>query len=64
MFKGQKTYIMGGVTIITAIAAYLVGEASLPTTINLCVTAAMGIFVRDGINTAVKKITSSDKSIY
>jgi hypothetical protein len=55
MLKGYKTYVGGTVTIITAVAAYLVGEADLGTTINLVVTAAMAMFIRDGINTAVKK---------
>lgn len=52
MFKGYKTYILAGVTAIGAIAGYLVGDVSLQATIQLVVTAAMGAFIRDGINTA------------
>ncbi len=57
MLNGYKTYILGGVTIISAIAAYLVGDASLANTINLVVTAGMGIFIRNGISTAVTSVT-------
>ena len=40
-------------TIIGAIAAYLVGDTTLTDTVNLVVTAGMGVFIRSGINTAV-----------
>lgn len=53
MLKGKKTYIMGGVTIIAAVAAFLVGDADIGTTVNLVVSAALAMFIRDGINTAV-----------
>jgi len=53
MFKGYRTYILGAVTIIGAIAAYLVGDTTLTDTVNLVVTAGMGVFIRSGINTAV-----------
>lgn len=56
MLKGYRTYILGGVTIIGAIAAYLVGDTSLTEAINLVVTAGMAMFVRSGVNTAVSKI--------
>lgn len=49
MLKGYKTYILGGVTIIGYAAAYLVGDASLPDTINMIVTAGLAIFIRNGI---------------
>lgn len=55
MLKGYRTYILGAVTIIGSVAAYLVGDASLSETINLVVTAGMGIFIRSGVNTAVDK---------
>ena len=54
MLNGYKTYILGAVTIVGAIAAYLVGDASLSETVNLVVTAGMGIFIRNGIATATK----------
>ena len=56
MLKGYRTYILGGVTIIGAVATYLIGDASLNETINLVVTAGMGMFIRSGVNTAVEKL--------
>ena len=53
MFSGYKTYILAGVTVIGAIAAYLVGSADLNATVQLVVTALMGAFIRNGIATAV-----------
>ena len=53
MLKGYRTYILGAVTIIGAIAAYLVGDVSLTETVNLAVTTAMGMFIRSGVNTSV-----------
>ncbi|MFZ8915158.1 MAG: hypothetical protein ACO2YP_11260 [Pseudomonadales bacterium] len=40
--------------VIGAIAAWATGEAELSTTIQLVVTAMMGAFIRDGVNTAAK----------
>ena len=55
MFKGYKTYIMGGVTIISAAAAYLVGDISIADAAQLVITAVLGMTVRAGITTEVKK---------
>lgn len=55
MLKGYKTYIMAGVTAIGAIAAYLVGDLNVAAAVQLVVTAVMGAFIRDGINTAASK---------
>lgn len=55
MLKGYRTYILGAVTIIGAAAAFLVGDTGLSETINLIVTAGMGMFIRSGVNTAVEK---------
>jgi len=49
MLKGYKTYITGGVTIIGAVAAYLVGDADLVQTAQLVVTAVLGMTVRNAI---------------
>lgn len=57
MLKGYRTYILGAVTIIGAVAAYLIGDAGLSETINLIVTAGMGMFIRSGVNTAVQNIS-------
>ena len=49
MLKGYKTYIVAGVTVIGAIAAYLVGDATLQATIQLVVTAVLGATIRHGV---------------
>ncbi len=54
MLKGYKTYIVAGVTVIGAVAAYLVGDATLSATIDLVVTAILGATIRSGINSAAK----------
>ena len=58
MLKGYRTYILGGVAVIGAIASYLIGDASLTETINLVVTAGMAMFVRSGITTEVAKVAA------
>jgi len=55
MLSGYKTYILGGVTIIGAIAAYLVGDTSLADAIQLAITAALGMTVRAGVATEANK---------
>lgn len=54
MFAGKKTYILAVVTVISAVASFLVGDATLGDTIQLCVTALTGAFLRHGIATATK----------
>ena len=49
MFKGYKTYILAVVTVVGAVAAYLVGDSTLNSTVQLVVTALMGAFIRNGI---------------
>ena len=49
MFSGYKTYILAAVTVIGAVAAYLVGDANLGDTIQLVVTAVLGATIRNGI---------------
>jgi hypothetical protein len=49
MFKGYKTYITAAVAVIGAIAAYLTGEATIMETAQLCVSAILAAFVRNGI---------------
>lgn len=48
-FKGKKTYVTAGVTVITAIAAYLVGDVGLADTIQLVVTSILAATIRHGI---------------
>ena len=49
MLKGYKTYVTAGVAIVSAVAAYLVGDADLMQTANLVFTALLAAFVRNGI---------------
>lgn len=53
MLKGYKTYITAGVAVIGAVAAYLVGDASLADTAQLVVTSLLAVFIRSGV-TSVK----------
>lgn len=49
MLVGYKTYITAGVTVIGAVAAYLVGDATMLQTAQLVSTAMLGAFIRHGI---------------
>lgn len=49
MFAGKKTYITAVVAVVTAVGAYLAGDASLAETANLVFTAVLAAFVRNGI---------------
>ena len=50
MLKGYKTYITGIVAIISALGAYLVGEAGLAATLQLIFTALLTMFIRAGVS--------------
>ena len=52
MLNGKKTYITGIVAIVSAAGAYLIGDVSLADTAQIVVTALLGMFIRDGVNTA------------
>lgn len=54
MFSGYKTYITAAVAVVSAVAAYLVGEASAVDTAQLVFTALIGAFVRHGIDSGSK----------
>lgn len=49
MLKGYKTYITAGVAIVSAVAAYLVGDADLMQAANLVFTALLAAFVHNRI---------------
>lgn len=49
MFKGKKTYIVAAVTVIGAVASYLVGDASLTDALQLIVPAVLGATIRHGV---------------
>lgn len=50
MLAGKKTYITAGVAVITAVAAYLTGDATAIQTAQLVFTALLGAFVRHGVS--------------
>jgi hypothetical protein len=49
MFKGKKTYILGGVSILGAIASYLVGDITVIDAAQVVVPAVLGMTVRNAI---------------
>lgn len=49
MLKGYKTYITAAVTIIGAVAAYLVGDVAAADAAQLVLTAILGATVRNAI---------------
>lgn len=49
MLAGYKTYITAGVAAVSAVAAYLTGDATAMEAAQLVFTALIGAFVRNGI---------------
>jgi len=49
MLKGYKTYVTAAVAVVTAVASYLVGDATLVETAQLVFTALLAAFVRNGL---------------
>lgn len=49
MLSGYKTYIVAGVTIISAVASYLVGDISIADASQLVLTAVLGATLRNGM---------------
>jgi len=49
MLAGYKTYIVAGLSVLGAVAGYLVGDMSLPDAVQVVVTAVLGATIRDGI---------------
>lgn len=47
---GKKTHVTAVVGVITAVAAYLTGEAGLADTIQIVLTAVLGSTLRLGIS--------------
>jgi len=50
MLAGYKTYITAGVAVVSAIATYLVGDASAFEASQLVFTALLAAFVRNGLS--------------
>jgi hypothetical protein len=49
MLKGYKTYVVGGVAIISAVASYLVGDIGVVEASQLLLTAVLGMTIRNAI---------------
>jgi len=49
MFKGKKTYIVAAVSVISAVASYLVGDLALADAAQLVLTAVLGATIRHGV---------------
>lgn len=52
MFSGYKTYITAALAVVSAVAAYLVGDASVAETAQLVFTAILAATVRHGVANA------------
>jgi hypothetical protein len=55
MLSGYKTYITGGVAIITSVAAYLTGTIDLVTMVGAIFAAIQTMNLRDALNSVLKK---------
>ena len=53
--KGKKTYVVAAVAVVTAVGAYLTGEADLATMVETCFGAVMAMTIRSGIKTEANK---------
>lgn len=49
MLSGYKTYITGAMAILGAVAGWLMGDLAVVEAVQLIVTAALAMFIRDGI---------------
>jgi len=49
MLSGYKTYIAAGLAVLTAVASYLTGDATLMEALQLGFAALMGAFIRSGV---------------
>ena len=47
--KGKKTYIVGALGVIGAVASYLVGDANAVEASQLAITAVLGMTVRNAV---------------
>jgi hypothetical protein len=49
MLKGYKTYITAALAVLSAVGAYLAGDATLAEAGQLAFTAVMAVFIRSGV---------------
>lgn len=50
--KGHRTYVAAGLTIVGAVAAYLMGDMEFGPAFNAVSTAVIGTFLRSGVKSA------------
>ena len=55
MLNGYKTYILAGVTVIGAVASYLVGDMNIQQALAIAIPAVSAAFVRHGFATTAAK---------
>lgn len=55
MLKGKKTYVVATLGILTSVAAYLTGDASLGDTLQHVFEAVLAMTIRSGITTKAAK---------
>lgn len=48
--KGLKTYIVGGIAVVGAVASYLVGDATAAQASQAILTAVLGMTLRNAIS--------------
>lgn len=49
MLKGKKTYVVGGLGLLGAIASFLVGDVNAAQAAQLALTAILGMTLRNAI---------------
>lgn len=49
MLAGKKTYIVGGLGIVSALASYLVGDVDAAQAAQLALTAVLSMTLRHGL---------------
>lgn len=59
MFEGKKTYITGIVAIVSAVGGYLTGTMDLSSATQIIIPALIGMFLRQGVTSEVKKATEA-----
>ena len=52
MFKGYKTYVTAAIAVLTAVGAYLVGDATIAETAQLVFTAILAATIRHGVGSS------------
>lgn len=54
VLEGKKTYVVGAMAILGALASYFTGEIDLANALQLALTAILGMTIRHGVTTETK----------